>query len=502
MGQIGAQLTTPNSALISPGGQSTFIGSPSQVLNKANAGLPSAESMLGPDLLHPQAAPEVQQQVANLPKIGAPSFLQAAASGPGGTPNAMSPGLSKGGKLLAFLSSGVQGALAGRAAQEQMIAETGGRRAGGVGTAFSSGYSLPFLRAFQQQQVQRGQAETQIAQGQAKFFPQMQQLGIAKNIADIDKSQAEAGKFGAEAGKATAETGAIPARQALEAAQTEAANFKEDPNLGLIDLRTKQPVDPSAMAPLSDQEAAILGKQPGERVPLKLKNTANEMVNRGIKTTSANGRALLIDNQGKVIKDLGVATPTQNVILSHDLSAQNQAAEETRKRYTSAQDADERLSRMEASYTSAQKGNQQAMLALLSDHIGMTMGLQKGARITKDIIQEAAQSAPWLQRIAAKFDQNGYLTGVTLTPEQMRQMLELGYGARDRAWTSAFQTSQLNGLPEPTGARSIYDQRKQGDMPALQGGAATHSFTLNGQKYENVPDAIYKKYKGQPGFSE
>jgi hypothetical protein len=56
----------------------------------------------------------------------------------------------------------------------------------------------------------------------------------------------------------------------------------------------------------------------------------------------------------------------------------------------------------------------------------MTMGLQKGARMTRDIVREAQQSTPWLQGLEAKFDKDGYLSGVTLTPQQMRQMVDLG----------------------------------------------------------------------------
>jgi hypothetical protein len=69
------------------------------------------------------------------------------------------------------------------------------------------------------------------------------------------------------------------------------------------------------------------------------------------------------------------------------------------------------------------------MLSLLANHLGMTMGLQKGARLTRDIIQEAIQSRPWMAGIKTTFDKDGYLTGVNLTPQQMRQMLDLG---RDR----------------------------------------------------------------------
>ena len=59
----------------------------------------------------------------------------------------------------------------------------------------------------------------------------------------------------------------------------------------------------------------------------------------------------------------------------------------------------------------------------------MTMGLQKGARLTKDIINEAAKSQPWVAGIKAKFDKDGYLSGLTLGPAQMHSMVDL---ARER----------------------------------------------------------------------
>jgi hypothetical protein len=44
-------------------------------------------------------------------------------------------------------------------------------------------------------------------------------------------------------------------------------------------------------------------------VPIRLKNTASEIVNRGIHVTSAGGRQVMVDSQGNMIKDLGQATP-------------------------------------------------------------------------------------------------------------------------------------------------------------------------------------------------
>lgn len=49
------------------------------------------------------------------------------------------PGQNKGEKLLSILSSGLQGALAGRAAQEEATVQSGGRRSGGAGMGFEAG---------------------------------------------------------------------------------------------------------------------------------------------------------------------------------------------------------------------------------------------------------------------------------------------------------------------------------------------------------------------------
>lgn len=91
-------------------------------------------------------------------------------------------------------------------------------------------------------------------------------------------------------------------------------------------------------------------------------------------------------------------------------------------------DSAERVNVMSKNYEDAtQKHDQQAMLSLLANHLGMTMGLQKGARLNQAIIDEAQKSQPWLQGLKAKFDSDGYLSGVTLSPQQMKQMLDLGF---------------------------------------------------------------------------
>lgn len=119
------------------------------------------------------------------------------------------------------------------------------------------------------------------------------QLGAARaeqnQIVENRLKGAEAEKDTAQGSQATAEAAAIPEKQKLEAIKVEAGNFKEDPNYGLIDIRTGKPVassggDSPGIAPLTADEAKVLGKNEGDRVPLKIKNQANEIANRG-KTT-------------------------------------------------------------------------------------------------------------------------------------------------------------------------------------------------------------------------
>jgi hypothetical protein len=122
----------------------------------------------------------------------------------------------------------------------------------------------------------------------------------------------------------------------------------------------------------------------------------------------------------------------------------------------------ERLNVMSDALPDALKGDQQAMLNLLSNHLGMTMGLQKGARMNQALIEEAMKSAPWLQGMQAKFDGRGYLSGVTLTPQQMQSMVKLAqdranqdYQAYQRVQAETQKGFGMNASPNPPPAGPI-----------------------------------------------
>ena len=141
--------------------------------------------------------------------------------------------------------------------------------------------------------------------------------------------------------------------------------------------------------------------------------------------------------------------------------------------------ADTRLRNMIGSAARAKSGDQQAMLAITANHIGMTLGQQKGAKISQAVWNEAVESAPFLVRAEAHFDPNtGLLSGIVLTPDQIDQMVELGRLVRGTAWEATAQQAAAAGVnmqvPEfqlhPTGPQGV---RKVGQiLPKVPAAAA------------------------------
>lgn len=171
MGQLFQQGGLTNSASVDPQGNATWM--PRQ--QAALKGLQTRAQGIEPSSAN--VSPEGQTtgfSDTSAPKFAQtvnPSFQQAASMGatPGGV-NALSPGLNKAGKLMTLLTSGLQGALAGRAASEQTVAATGGRRSGGAGMGFEAGYELPWQRESKQLGLQQQQAQVQATQAQSQMI--------------------------------------------------------------------------------------------------------------------------------------------------------------------------------------------------------------------------------------------------------------------------------------------------------------------------------------------
>lgn len=124
------------------------------------------------------------------------------------------------------------------------------------------------------------------------------------------------------------------------------------------------------------------------------------------------------------------------------------------KAFEKYQTSQSRMDVMQESYDAAIRdpGNQQAQLNLLASHLGMTMGLQPGARMNQAIINEAMRSGYLDERIEAHFGPDGYLTGVVLTPRQMAQMMPL---AQQRLMEDARAVKETEAYLGRTGAVPI-----------------------------------------------
>lgn len=124
-----------------------------------------------------------------------------------------------------------------------------------------------------------------------------------------------------------------------------------------------------------------------------------------------------------------------------------------------------RVETMDKSAADAYSGDQQAMLSLIANHIGMTLGAQKGARINQAVWNEAVNSAPYLEKIYSKFGHfepngdwvldtpfNGFKGGVTLTGDQIKSMVKLAHEqvdtlqhARDRKHDELYGGTSVGG---------------------------------------------------------
>jgi hypothetical protein len=132
------------------------------------------------------------------------------------------------------------------------------------------------------------------------------------------------------------------------------------------------------------------------------------------------------------------------------------------KLYSPVQDSAERFNVMTKSLEDAiTNHDQQAMVNLLYNHMGMTMGLQKGARMNQAAISEAIKSRPWLQGMGSKFDNQGYLSGVTLTPQQMMQMVSLAQNRFGQDTSKARSSAQFMGVKNDGPSRVPADSTKR-----------------------------------------
>lgn len=118
----------------------------------------------------------------------------------------------------------------------------------------------------------------------------------------------------------------------------------------------------------------------------------------------------------------------QNSLASKQAGIADGLVGKQEQQYYAAQDLQQK---MQSLLPDAMAGNQQAMVAILADHIAMTTH-QPGAsmRPTMTLFKEAADSQPWLQSYTKYLNSSGdgsleLLKGIVLSPEQIQNMVDL-----------------------------------------------------------------------------
>lgn len=264
---------------------------------------------------------------------------------------------------------------------------------------------------------------------------QVQEGSLSARLQSLAQEQAENEQRQAGTARTEAETKALPQEEAdkhgASSAATREANAKADalenapaPVQSLatghayaVDQAIKAGHDPATDPIVKHYEEAIRSTVPGFNKEPKLNYET---------TVGADGKphTYALDEKGNKVADEGVHYERPVTV---NVGQERAAKNDVLKAYQPTLDAAQRMNIMTDNYEKAVKDHdQQAMLSLLANHIGMTLGAQKGARITKDILHEAQESTPWLQGLTARYDKDGVLSGVTLTPGQMRQMVGLG----------------------------------------------------------------------------
>lgn len=192
------------------------------------------------------------------------------------------------------------------------------------------------------------------------------------------------------------------------------------------------------------------------------------------------------------------------------------------KYYEPALKADERLRIMK---DSIEHPNAQNDVAMLFNHMGMTLSAQTGARMTNAEISRAIKTRTVPQGVLAElagmgitpqmlglasqqYDSNTYVPGGFLSPQQRKQMFDLGVTVRNGEWNKSRRNAAMAGLeyepaPDetlpPVGVQnqSFTPQARPGVTPSRVappsgGGQPTHIVKdANGNRIGTVVNGAY-----------
>ena len=355
--------------------------------------------------------------------------------------------------------------------------------------------------------------------------------------AGLGHTRAETGLEGAQAGEATARTAAIPIQAQAEQEQAQTAAYKAlHPEITEAQLQqhemddwiSKQKAAGKTDAGPADflayktglTKTVPEGQQPVRNIPAL--NKANADAYQALYPGQVPPPELTIPDNATTDDYNRVTKALDRLESVASTQAQRQAVDEARKQnqqmaqesmelrkdtladtqgqrsmtnkekvltyYDPVFSADDRLKLMEGSLPAALKGDQQAMLNIVANHVNMVMGVPRGkvGRVPQTLFQEAEKSAPYLQRIGAKFDKDGLLSGVTLTPQQMKSMVELGKQTLAQEKASADSKLDYLGIP-PEDRPQIQSKAAAAAPPA----GATHDVLVDGKVVGHVVNGKY-----------
>lgn len=262
--------------------------------------------------------PSPEMADATSPELGNSNVLSNApnpsAVGSAGQP-AM-PGPSKAHKLLTILQSGLQGALAGRAADERAVAASGGHRSGGFGGGFEAGFTLPWQRQQQQLGLQQQQAQIGALKAQSDLVqtPNGPIPGwLAKTVLPAQiRSEATTDAAQTRAGATTqaAQIGAGGRVQAAEIGQ----RFKAIPGVGLFDTQARQVIPGTQQGITVTPEIAQDYNLPADFIgkPMKISDLSGRenAQSRNLTTVQGAGGPALVNKTKGTAQSLGLGAPS------------------------------------------------------------------------------------------------------------------------------------------------------------------------------------------------
>jgi hypothetical protein len=159
-------------------GKTQYFNSPEQAAVAGSSALPSADAMMGPDVLSP--SPTSQAPIPS--QIQQPSFAEANTQGAqSGVGPIMNPALTTKGKVLATILGIATSGAAGWAAGQKGNPREG---YGGAAAGFAAGSQLPFIQAYQKQQLEKGMMDNYLTKAELDNLPYQRAAALAKQRKD------------------------------------------------------------------------------------------------------------------------------------------------------------------------------------------------------------------------------------------------------------------------------------------------------------------------------